>query len=336
MEIPIAKARKMLTEILSTTQADKKDIEIMIFMLCEQNYYKNKFSGFSKSELDTVIRHLQNSRVKKSRIVVDKPSVKLIDGQGKSAWLIGVEMVNMVCKIAFKQGIGMVGLYNSTYHNVMAVYSRMIADRNLVGIVMANGGPAAVVPHGGREPIFGTNPISYSFPSTDLPIVFDGATAEYAYGTIRIAREKGELLKDNTYLDASGKFTSDPKKAIAIMPFGKSYKGYAINLMIDILTGILVRAKSGLDVKNESDLGSIFIAIDPAIFMPIDQFKKDISKLIDDIQNVKSMQTDTSVRAPGIQSGKYKRDMITKKIIEIDDRDWREFSDLYERLRTKH
>lgn len=332
MNKPIKHVEEMLTKILSTSGASDDDVRTFVFMLCEQNYLGNKFSGFSKTQIQTVMKHLKDSAGKKSELVVDKPSMKLINGNGRSAWLIGMEMVDMVSGMATTQGIGIVGLYNTTYHDILETYTRKIAEKDLIGIVVANGGPAGVTPFGGSAPIFGTNPISYAFPSVDHPIVFDGATAELAYGTIRLAKAKGGTLKEQTYLDADGKFTTDPMKAIAIIPFGGGYKGYAINLMIEIMTGIMVRAKSGLHVKDETDLGSLFIAMDPSAFVPIDQFKKEVSELARDIRAVKPLPGFSPIRVPGDKSSESKRTMMEEGNIYIDEAEWQEFEKLFQSI----
>ncbi len=334
MNIPIEKTKQMLRETLETSGAEKKDIDVILDMLMEQEFHKNRFSGFSVSEIESALKHLESSIGLEHELIVDKPSVKLINGHGKYACLVGCDMVDMVCTMAKTNGIGMIGLYNSTYHNIMAYYSRKIAAQNLIALIFANGGPAAVVPHGGSTPIFGTNPFSYGIPTDSEPIVFDGATAMYAWGTIRLAKESGKQLPPETYLDKDGQITMDPASAVALLPFG-GYKGYAINLMIDVLTGILVRAKSGLAVQSEKDLGSLFLAVDPSVFGPVDQFKKEVDILVRDIQNVKSRTGFDGVYVPGYRSAQIKQKMLAEGNIEIDNETWKEFEAYYKKILEK-
>lgn len=321
MTISINTAISMFREILNTSGADTKDVETMLAMLLDGAYSKNRFSPFTQSELEFCIKQLNDSIGVHHELVVDKPSVKLINGNKKSAILIGMEMVDMVCDMAQTQGIGVVGLFNSTYHNAMGWYGRMIAQKNLIGLVFANGGPASVTPFGGSTPIMGTNPLSYAIPTRDMPIVFDGATGQYAYGTIRLAKIAGKKLPPQTYIDAQGAFTTDPTTAIGLIPFG-GYKGYAINLMIEILTGTLVRAKMGFATQNEQDLGSLFIALDPSAFQPIDIFKKEVSALVFDILKSKSMDASQRVHVPGYS-------VKQTETFTIPDELWKEFNTLY-------
>ncbi|MFZ2025404.1 MAG: Ldh family oxidoreductase [Microgenomates group bacterium] len=326
MKIPISQVESTFRDLLTASNASHEDIETIISILMEQALYNNKFSPFSSATIENINKHLRESKDIQEKIVVDRPSIKLIDAQGKFALLVGMKMAGMVSEMAKTQGIGMVGMYNSTYHDMMSVYSRHIAEHNLIGIVCANGGPAGVVPFGGLEPIFGTNPISYAIPTQTTPIVFDGATAQYAYGTIHLAKAQKKKLEDFVYVDKKGAFTTDPEKAIGLIPFG-GYKGYAINLLLEVLTGIFVRAKSGLAVQNEKDLGSLFIAIDPTVFGDIDEFKKQATQLVNDILKSPSRDSKSPVRIPGKQSEEYKQKIIKDEFFEIDDAVWKEFAE---------
>lgn len=147
------------------------------------------------------------------------------------------------------------------------------------------GGPQGVVPYGGSKDVMGTNPIAYSVPTSDLPILFDAATAEYAYGTIAMAKKRNEKLPEDTYLTKEGQYTTDPNNAIALIPFG-GYKGYAINLLLEVMTAALVGGKSGLLQTDESGLGGFMILIDPSALGSIEEFKRQTNQLVSDIEKV--------------------------------------------------
>jgi len=139
MKIKLSIAKKRLSEVLQTSKANKKDINTKVAMRMEYDLHKNRFSGFD--EIENVIDKLKKSNQIKYEIVVDKPSVKLINGHGRAAELIGLDTVNIVSKMAIKSGIAVVGIFNSTYHGILETYTRKIAQQDLIAIVMANGGP---------------------------------------------------------------------------------------------------------------------------------------------------------------------------------------------------
>ena len=326
MKIKLEKAKKMLTEVLQTSGANEQDVKTVVEMCLEYDLHKNTFSGFG--EVEGLVEELKNSKNIKIEVVVDSPAMKLIDANGKSAWLVGVEICEIVSQMAKKTGVAIVGLYNSTYHGILESYTRAIAQNNLVAIVCANGGPQGVVPFGGAKDLLGTNPISYAIPTNDLPIVFDGATGKYPYGAIKNAKAKGEELPAESFLNKDGEFTTDPNLAISVIAFGE-HKGYAINLLLEVLTGSLVRSKMGLESSGSSDLGSIFIAIDPAFFTPIADFKKATSKLASEIEAIPPMKINSKVHVPGFRGEIEKQRMIVEGIIEVEEQTWEKFSKLH-------
>lgn len=331
MKVSFKKLAQMYTAILKTSDASEKEVQIMADIGLDYDLRLNTFSTLSGVESHR--DDLKNSVGIKHEIVVNKPAMKLINAHGKSALLVGAEMVYLVCDMAKTQGIAIVGIYNSTYHEGMGWYARKIAEQNLVGIVAANGGPSCVTPFGGGEPIMGTNPLAYGIPTNDIPIVFDAATGKYPYGSIRLAKGRGQKLPEASYINKNGTFTTDPHEAIGIIPFGE-HKGYAVNLLLEVLTGIMVRAKSGLKVKDEKDLGSFFIAIDPNLFSPIADFKKEVTQLVTDIQKSRPLPDFDAVRIPGYQGEHLKRKILKVDEIQIEDKVWKEFEKVYKKVVT--
>ena len=118
---------------------------------------------------------------------------------------------------------------------------------------------------------------------------------------------------------------------MAIIPFGE-HKGYAINLLLEVMTGTFVRAKSGLSIKSEKDLGSFFIAIDPSVFVPMKEFKTNVSKLIEEVKAVKPMSGFDAVYIPGHRGEEAKQRMLKEGYIEIVDYIWKEFEELYKKV----
>lgn len=326
MKIPLNQAQQMLYEVLRTSGASERDVQTMTEMRLEYDFHKNTFSGFH--DIAGIIDELKASKDVQHEVVVDKPAMKLINAHGRSARLIGMEVCDLVSRMAKDNGIGLVGIYNSTYHGILETYSRKIAAQGLIAIVSANGGPQGVVPFNGSKDIFGTNPISYGIPTDGLPIIFDAATAKYAYGSISLAKEQGKKLPANSYISKAGTYTTDPHEAVAIVPFGE-HKGYAINLLLEVLTGSLVRAKMGLQQHQESELGSFFIAIDPEFFLPIEEFKAATAQLVAEIQQVPPIKEGLSIQVPGYAGEKAKQQILAEGTIEIPDYIWQEFEQLY-------
>ncbi len=79
-------------------------------------------------------------------------------------------------------------------------------------------------------------------------------------------------------MDGEGNPTTSPSEVLragALLPLGGAeatagYKGYGLAMMVDILTGVLAGANFGSRVipfsttRGPSDLGQLFLAIDPS------------------------------------------------------------------------
>lgn len=324
--------RQKVSKYLQLSGLNDKDANTLCELIVEQELVGNRFSpvGELPGKHARLIESVQSS---KEEIVVDKPAAKLIKGNGRPATLITSDYLDEVISKAKQQGLYALGIYDSSYNEFFDVYCRRVAAEDCIAIVVENGGPQGVVPFGGKTDVTGTNPLAYGIPTNNHPIVFDAATAMHAYGLIKQAREAGEKLPDNAYVDKAGNVTTDPIQAVAVLPFG-GFKGFGINLLIDVLSGILVRGKSGLDQPTDSQryIGTFIIVIDPAAFGDIDEFKKSTTKLTEDILKVESIDPDNPVRIPGFRGVEKRQQSLAEGMIEIDDKDWSNFETAYAKL----
>jgi LDH2 family malate/lactate/ureidoglycolate dehydrogenase len=328
--------RSMMRELLATSGADEKDIETIVKIKLDKDLHKNYFSGLKEMTGEPLgaMETLQKSIGKKETIEVEMPALRLINCNGRPTSLVTADHIPQLCNMARANGIAMMGLYNGGYQEALEMFARRIAAQDLVAIISSTGGPQGVVPYGGSTGVMGTNPIAYGIPTDGLPIVFDAATAQHTYGSIRLTKEAGGRLPENAYLDKDGNWTTDPNAARSIIPFG-GHKGYAINVLLEVMGGALVRAKSGLLQKDATDLGSFLIAIDPAAFGPLNEFKAQTTRLARDIEAVKPAVGYTEVRAPGYKGERHRRKVLQTGKIEINDSIWNEFKYAYDKLTTK-
>lgn len=138
---------------------------------------------------------------------------------------------------------GLAGVSIRRTHHFAALWPEIetIAEAGLVGITCVSYLPW-VAPHGGRQPIFGTNPFGFAWPRRDAPpIVIDMATSSMAMGEVQIAAREGHDVPLGTGLSASGELTTDAAEIAAgvLLPFG-GHKGSALSLMVELLAGPMV------------------------------------------------------------------------------------------------
>ena len=145
-------------------------------------------------------------------------------------------------KAAKENGVAVLAINNSHHMAAMWPETEILAEAGLVAFACTSYKPA-VAPAGAIKPLFGTNPISFSWPRPGkTPVVFDMATASMAMGEVQVAKREGHKVPIGTGLTKDGKKTTDPAEIVdggVLLPFG-GYKGSGIAMMVELLAGALV------------------------------------------------------------------------------------------------
>jgi LDH2 family malate/lactate/ureidoglycolate dehydrogenase len=201
---------------------------------------------------------------------------------------------------AKKSNIAITTVKGSNHFGIAAYYAMMALSQDMIGISMTNSQPL-VAPTYGRTAVLGTNPIALAAPSQDrYPYVLDMATSDVAIGKIKVFEKRGQKIPMGWGIDDNGNVTDDPKKVQsggpgALLPLGstdilRSYKGYGMALMVDILCGALSGSAMLTDVgfphePRKSNVGHFFMSIKIDVFRPIIDFKKQIDYMVDLLKN---------------------------------------------------
>lgn len=208
-------------------------------------------------------------------------------------------------EMAKASGVAVVGVARVGHTGTLSYYMRKVAEANLIGISMTQSDPM-VVPFGGAETYYGTNPIAFGAPSDDEhPLIFDMATTVQAWGKILDARSKGREIPDTWAVDETGAATTDPNAVRGLLPIAGP-KGYGLMMMVDMLSGILLGVPFGREVSSmysdltaTRDLGQIYIIIDPERFAGLDHVKANVSKTMHDLNGIKPAPGFDRVQYPG-------------------------------------
>jgi len=159
-------------------------------------------------------------------------------------------------------------------------------------------------PFGGADRLIGTNPIIAAVPSSEeFPIVMDISTTNVAMGKIQAAEREGKSVPAGWGKDYDGKMTTDPSKVFSLCPIA-DYKGYGLAVIVDALSTMLSGAAYGSDIGLFSKLekentGFFMILIDPAKFMPIDDFKKNVDRYIRMMKDSRKAEGVDEIFLPG-------------------------------------
>lgn len=202
--------------------------------------------------------------------------------------------------LARAQGVAGAALRRSHHCGQLGAQVERLAEAGLVALMVANT-PKAMAAWGGREALFGTNPIAFAAPvGGAAPLVIDMSLSKVARGKVMAARKAGEPIPEGIALDREGQPTTDPDAAMAgtMVPAGEA-KGAALALMVEVLAATLTGAVPSREASSFFDaegpppgVGQLILALDPGL-TPEPGFGAGMAAL------AAAMGADPGVRLPG-------------------------------------
>ena len=298
--IPAEKLRTFGEEVFQKAGVPKEDAKTVAEILVEANLRGVDTHGIYLANV--YVRRLQKGLINATprfRFKQKRAGVGTLDADFSLGQLSTLEAARKAVEMAQDAGIGIVAVKNSNHFGAAAYYAEYCARRDCMGLVMSDG-ECDVIPFGGREKFLGTNPLCCCIPAGTYPwFCMDMATSEVAFGKIRAAAEAGKTIPPNWAVDRNGKPVTDPTQAYAAVPMS-GVKGYAVSLMIEILSSRLTGMPYGAhivrkfdDWENRAFMGHYVQAIDIAAFCPVEEFKKRMDELFADLKS--------QPRAPGVE-----------------------------------
>ena len=252
------------------------------------------------------IRNGVMSPVTKPEFVVDSGAIALIDGHDGVGHVLTQLATREAVKRARQHGVAVVGVRGSNHFGTCMYYTRLGALDGCVMWLTSNGGPA-MAPWGGRRKIIGTNPWSVAAPAgRHPPFLMDMANTGVARGKIYLARNRREKIPEGWAIDKDGAPTTDPQAAIdgIILPMA-GHKGYAIAMMVDILSGVLTgggflsQVHSPYKTADRSHCGHFMIALNIEALQPLAEFNRRMEQYIAEIKSVPLAQGFDEIFYPG-------------------------------------
>lgn len=227
----------------------------------------------------------------KVTVTLKRRAAALVDADDGLGHIAMYRAMDEACALARDCGIGMASVINSTHFGAAGAYTLAAADAGFIGFVTANSG-AFVVPHGGSKPIHGTSPLSLAAPNPGgEPFLLDMATSSIPWNKVLRYRTEGLELPPGVAVDATGSFVTDPHKATALAPAGGpdfGYKGAALAGLAEVLGGMLSGMRLSADqdglALGDTKVGHFVMAIDPTLFMTIEEFGSRVQAYIDNFR----------------------------------------------------
>ena len=231
--------------------------------------------------------------VTETELVVDAGALAVMDGHDGLGQVIAARAAGEAIRRAKIHGVGAVAVRNSNHFGTAMYFTLMAAQQGCVAFLSTNASPA-MAPWGGRRKTVGTNPWSLAAPAgRHAPMVLDIANTGVARGKVYLARQKGLPIPPGWAITAEGEPTTDPAEALSgiILPMA-GHKGYAIAVMMDVLSGVLSGSGFGAGVagpyqsERRSGCGHLMIALHIAAIQPLAEFNRRMEQLIDELKTV--------------------------------------------------
>jgi L-2-hydroxycarboxylate dehydrogenase (NAD+) len=248
-------------------------------------------------------------------VIERSPATALIDGDQGLGHVVMTYAANLAVELARASGVGWVGARRSNHAGAGANYAGIPVAHGMVGIYGAASSVNHMAPWGGAEPLLGTNPIAVAIPTgNEPPVILDIATSLASNGAIRTHQLEGRSMPEGWVQSRKdGSPITDPSRINegTYLPMA-DYKGYGLSLVIGLLAGPLNRAAFGRHVNDfaappasELNVGQFVVALDVARFLPLDLFKMEVDRHINDFNMSRRLPGIDEIRVPG--QGRVKR-----------------------------
>ncbi|MCY4465708.1 MAG: Ldh family oxidoreductase [Chloroflexi bacterium] len=207
-------------------------------------------------------------------------------------------------KLGGEYGIAAVSLGQTTHIGRLGEYTAQIAAEGLIGIGFTSGTMYRgwVTPYGGRERVFGTNPMSFAVPClAGETLLLDFATAGVAHGKIVLARAKEKPAPSGMMLDRHGNPTTDAQlldKGAVLLPMGL-HKGSGLAMMMELIPTLLAGHRPIIAPDFHFGNPTLLLALSPEAFDDSTDFAAQVDALKSRVKAVRPAAGFEEVLLPG-------------------------------------
>lgn len=329
IHLTVAEARALGEAAMRGAGYDAEDAWILTDHVLDAALCGYEYSGLPK--LLNVVDAADFKRPRRPLAVLrETGATALLDGGNNAGMIAAYRATQATIQRAEAQGLAIVCLGNTWMTGRSAYYCEMMARAGLVAVHTV-ASPPNVAPFGGAKPVLGTNPIAFGFPTEGDPLVIDMGTSAFMATDLQFRDRLNIPLPEGVALDADGRPTTDPHAARrgTLLPFGGpegGYKGFGLALAMDAIGALAAGAKTPDAVS-----GYLFIAFKPDLFLPLAEYRHDVSQRIAAIKATPRQPGVTEIRIPGERSYRT-RAQLSRDGIEID----RKIHDALRRLSQGH
>jgi LDH2 family malate/lactate/ureidoglycolate dehydrogenase len=316
IHLSVEEARALGERALRGIGYDDEEARIIADHVIDAALCGYEYSGLAK--ILNIPEHPRFAQPRRPITIVHETEVSaLYDGGNNNGMVAMYHAANAAIAKAAAHGISVIGVSDSWMSGRSAYFVEMIARAGLVAIHTASSG-GAVAPHGGSQPVLGTNPIAFAFPGEDGPLVLDMGTSAFMGTDLALRVRLGTPLPEGVAIDRDGNPTRDAKAARdgALLPFG-GHKGFGLGLIVaafGLLGGGALGANTNGGGKTD---GYVFIAFRPDLLVPLADLERELAALIARVKAVPPLPGFSEIRIPGEQSARN-RARLAREGLDID------------------
>jgi LDH2 family malate/lactate/ureidoglycolate dehydrogenase len=303
MRVPSSQIERQLVLVFQAWGMSEDHAHTTAAMMVETDLRGVDSHGISM--LPTYDQEFRNGRLNMRPVfktVRDGVATALVDADASLGHPVAVHAMNLAVDKCLASGVAVVSVVNSHHFGAAGCYSRIAAERGVIGMVTSATRGVTMVPTFAAEPVLGTNPLAFAAPARrNPPFQLDMATTTVAAGKVKVHKLNHRPLPPGWVVDGEGAPVTDATEAFrhvferpegGITPLGgtpaqASHKGYGLAVMVHILGGTLAGA-SFSPIRNRTqrasdphNLGHFFLAIDPRAFREAGAFEDDLDQVID-------------------------------------------------------
>jgi LDH2 family malate/lactate/ureidoglycolate dehydrogenase len=336
--IPHSDLLEFATRVFEASGADQENARIVAEHLVEASLRGVDSHGVVRIPVYTQgISDGEIDPKAKPEVVKETDTTAVVDGKMGFGQVTALLSTRIAAKKAKRSGTSAVGARNLNHVGVLGYYGIILAKDGLVGQAYTSGFPR-VAPWGGKDKLFGTNPLCYAFPVKDGdPIVIDIATTAVAGFKVIQAAKAGRSIPEGWAVDPDGSPTTDPNLGLkgSLLPMA-GHKGYGLAVSVEILSRIL----SGNPERKVSKevaytQGGFFVeAIQVGAFRGESEYYRDIAEFIKKIKESAPSKGFEAVLLPG-EPETVTRALRLKEGIPVEPTTWKEFEEVAVKLSVK-
>lgn len=240
------------------------------------------------------------------KLLKERAATSFYDGGWGYGYSIAKKVMEATIEKAKNAGIAYSGIQNIHHIGRVGRWAEMALKENMIGIASQPGG-VYTAPWGGINRKLAIAPIAFAVPTDKYPpIVIDMSLGPIAGGRTAILALRGMKVPFGWYVDDEGKPSNDPKLFNsgkgAQLPLGQTglgYKGMALSMMIETLTGPLLGLIATPGTQPFRRRGVFLGAIDIEAFTEIEVFKKSVDFMISDLKSSRLAEGFDEILVPG-------------------------------------